>query len=332
MSDKQKKILIIRPGAIGDVVHTTIIPKSIKEAHPEYIIHYLTQKEIAPILEDNPYIDKVISFDRSQRKSFGYVFSLVKELFSERYDIIFNLTLSVRNIMLSILALPGRIVFRKHTKGLWVEDFFYSAKSVIPDIKIAERLFLGRDNEIDKLILERLMNYPKPYIMLVPAGNNDKNRQGRIWDIKNWKTLSEMLVKKYGGTVFVCGSKNERELHNQLVSDRVVVVTGEYSLKESANFLSHADLVISGDTGPLHIASAYNVNTLALLGSTSPDKIKPYGENGHYISANTDCKYCWKKKCDKLKQGEKCTPCMNGITPDIVTNYIDDKGLLQSLV
>ena len=70
------------------------------------------------------------------------------------------------------------------------------------------------------------------------------------------------------------------------------------------------------------MASAHNIKTLALLGSTSPDKIKPYGQNGYYISADTDCKYCWQKKCKHLTNGEKYTPCMEKITTDMVINKV----------
>ena len=324
MKRTTKKILIIRPGAIGDVAQTTIIPKSIKAAHPDYIIHYFTQCEIKPLLDGNPYIDKVIPFDRKKRKEIGYIFSIIKQLFNERYDIIFNLTNSFRNMLISFFSFPNRIVSRKYSDGLWVEDFFLTAKSVIPDIEISNRLFLSKNNEQDFEIKQILDKYPKPHIVFIPAGNTDKNRQGRIWNIKYWKELSKMVLNKYGGTVFICGSKSERKFHDELSTDNVIVLSGNYDLAGSSTLLSYADLVVSGDTGPIHIASAHNVKTLALLGSTSPDKIKPYGENGYFISTDTDCKYCWQKKCKYLKPNEKYTPCMENLYPEAVLKKIDE--------
>ena len=70
------------------------------------------------------------------------------------------------------------------------------------------------------------------------------------------------------------------------------------------------------------MASAFNVKTLALLGSTNPKHIKPYGKNGYYVSADYDCLYCWKKKCKHLKDGEKYTPCMEKLTPNKVFEKI----------
>ena len=320
----KKKILIIRLGAIGDVVHTTIIAEAIKLKHPDWEVHYLTQNEIAPILENNPYIDKVLPLITARKRDNSYIISVGKELFRERYDIVFNLTNALRNLLLAAMSCPKKIVFRKHTKGLWVEDFFYTAKSVIKDIDLPERLVLGTDNNTSAKIETFLSNYPKPYFMIIPGGATDKNRQGRIWNINNWKELISKLQQKYGGTIFVCGGGNEREYHEQLQQDNVVITSGDFDLKESSTLLSKSDLVISGDTGPLHIASAHNVKTLALLGSTSPEKIKPYGKNGYYISSDFECKYCWKKKCKYLKnkKGENYTPCMEELSPSIVYEKI----------
>ena len=87
--------------------------------------------------------------------------------------------------------------------------------------------------------------------------------------------------------------------------------------------------IISGDSGPIHIASAYNIPTIQLLGSTSPDKIKPYGENGYFIEPKTECKYCWKKKCPHLKKGDLYAPCIESIQVEDILEKIDELDLLE---
>ena len=323
-----KKILIFRPGAIGDVVMTTVIAKAIKEKYPNYVIHYLTQTNISPILENNPYIDKIIVLKRKDRKSISYIFNLIKTIFCERYDVIFNLTNSVRNILISILSVPKKIVFRKDYGGPWVEDYFLTAKKIFPEIELPKNLTLGVNKTDLEKITNQLKNYPKPHIMIIPGGATDKNRQGRIWNIKKWAELNKNLQNKYGGTIFVVGSKGERETHEQLKDSNIIVTSGEYTLSESSALLSKSDLVISSDTGTVHIASAHNIPAISLLGSTSPDKIKPYGDKSFYISADTDCKFCWKKKCKHLKEGEKYTPCMENISPETVMDKIAKENLL----
>jgi len=325
---KPKKILIIRLGALGDVVMTTIIAKAVKQKHPDYIIHYLTQSEIAPVIANCPDIDKIILWDRKNRKSFKQLVSVGFTLFKEHYDIVFNLTVAVRNCLLSLMSCAGRIVYRKRTKGLWIEDFYYTAQSVIKDIDKPDRLDIGLNPKSEQTIDADISNYPHPYIMIAPGGGTDRTRQGRIWNIKNWKELITKLQNIYGGTVFVCGIGSELDYHKTLSGQNVVICSGRYNINESSALLSKADLMISGDTGPLHIASAHNVKTLALLGSTSPDKIKPYGKNGYYISSDDECKYCWKKKCIKELIDKKYTPCMEHITTDMVLNKIKAENLL----
>lgn len=325
---KRKKILIIRLGALGDVVMTTIIATAIKQSHPDYEVHYLTQVEIAPVLENHPHIDKVITWNTKNRKSLKQLLKTGQILFNERYDIVFNLTNAIRNVFLSVMCCSPKVVFRKYTKGSWVEDFFYTAKSVIKDINQPERLYLGVNVDSDQKVNDFLKDYKKPYIAIVAGGATDKNRQGRIWNIDNWKELIEKLQSLYGGTIFVCGGKSERNYHEKLLAKNVVICSGEFDISESNAMFKNIDLMVSGDTGPLHIASAHNIKTLALLGSTSPNKIKPYGENGYYISSNDECKYCWKKKCKFLKDGGKYAPCMENITVDMVINKINENDLL----
>ena len=192
MKKGTKKILILRLGAIGDVVHTTIIPSAIKSAHPDWEIHYLTQSENIPLLENNRNIDKIIEWDRSKRKSFKYLISTGVKLFEEHYDIIFNLTNAIRNIFLSVFACPKKFVLRKRTDKSWVEDYFYTAQSVIKDITLPERLELGINKEIDSQITQTLSNYPTPHIIIIPGGKTDKNRQGRTRAEKDGKYFFNM--------------------------------------------------------------------------------------------------------------------------------------------
>lgn len=326
--EQKKKILIIRLGAIGDVVHTTIIPSAIKQKHPDWEVHYLTQTEIAPLLDEHPYIDKVLTWDRAKRKSIKQLLQTGITLFKERYDIIFNLTFAIRNTALSIFAMPKKIVLRKHLNKLWVKEFFETAKSVIKDIEIPERLYLGNNKNSIIKIQNDISEYPRPYIAITPGGATDKNRQGRIWNIEKWKELLKELHKQYNGTIFICGSKGEKSYHEQLAQEGVVICSGKYTLSESSALLSCMDLMISGDTGPLHIATGHNIKTLVILGSTSPDKIKPYGKNGHYIEPQTKCKYCWAKKCKLIQEGERYTPCTESITVNSVLNKIIENSLL----
>ena len=119
-----KKILIIKLGAMGDVIHSIIIATAIKKAHPNWQIDFLTSCSNAKIIEKHPHIDNVIEWDDSKRKSYKYLFQTAFELLKKRYDIIFNLTNAFRNNLLATLAFPKKIVGKKSFSTSWVEEYF----------------------------------------------------------------------------------------------------------------------------------------------------------------------------------------------------------------
>lgn len=322
-----KKILIIKFGAIGDIVHTSVVATAVKAAYPSCEVHYLTTKGYKAFLELQPDVDKIQLWDVVSAKSKKYLFQRTQELAKEGYDLVFNMTRSLKTILISYLIAPFNVVNKRNFKNVsWVEGHFLNAKRYLPSIFLPERLFWGVDKNLINKLEQEFAQYPRPYIMLFPSGEADNNRQGRTWGVDNWNTLVKELAP-FGGTIFVSGTVSERANHERITGAQIL--SGKHSLVESCHLMSMADLVISGDSGPAHIAAAYGVKTLALLGSTSIDKIKPFGYNGWAVSSPNQCNSCWKKKCKFFSKGQTgVTPCMNAITPALVVEKIKEYKLL----
>lgn len=321
------KILLMKLGAIGDVVHSTIITSAIKMKHPDWEVHYLTNKTMTPILENNVTIDKVYTYEKGTNavNVIKKTADLISQLRAEKYDIIISLSYTFKLLLFAVGASPKKIGFRKYYKGKsWVEEYFLSAKKLMPDLEIPERLILNNNKEIEDNFKNYMVQYPKPHIFLSPGKSENQIREGRVWNIDKWKKLSERLLEKYKGTIFIVGSSSERENHLKLEKEGIIILSGLYNLEESCALLSLADLVISGDSGPVHIASAYDVKTISILGSTSPDKIKPYGKNAYVIEPKTNCRYCWKKKCKYTKNNELYAPCIESIPVDEVYEKVTE--------
>lgn len=309
---------------MGDVVHSTVIATAIKQKHPDWQVDFLSTTYYADIISTHPHIDNVIYWNPEKRKSYIYLFLTAFKLLKTRYDIIFNLTRAMRNSLLARLALPKKYVGKMTFETSWVEEYFLTAKSVIKDIELPTRLYLNPPDINTDKVDEIIKDCPKPYIIISPGGASDVNRQGRIWNLENWKKLIEKIQENFSGTIFVTGSPKEKERHQVLEKENVKVVSGDLNTSEMSLLFSKSDAIISGDSGPAHVACAHNIKTLILLGSTSPDKIKPYGENGYYISTEHECRYCWKKKCLYLKEGEIYTPCMEAIKVEDVFEKIKE--------
>ncbi len=330
---KSKKVLVLRFGALGDIVHTTIIPQAIKAKHPDYEVHYCCESRYVHVLENNPDIDKIIEFDHKRRKDFSYNLQTALQLRHEHYDVILNLTNAFRNNFMTFVANPKE-KFTKVTMGHKhvVDAFFLSAKAAFPDLKQPKNLHLGLDTQALDSMKKDVENFPRPFFVLSPGGQTDNNRQGRAWQPENWVDLGNLLKQIFGGTVFISGSPAEKDFHKTIADkiDGAVLYSGELSIKQSMALFSLCDLFISGDSGPLHIASGLGVKTVGIFGSTNPENVKPYGENGYSIGALSKCKFCWQKKCSKLKEGEKYTPCMKSIKPAHVLNLINKKKLMSN--
>ena len=101
------------------------------------------------------------------------------------------------------------------------------------------------------------------------------------------------------------------------------IFSGQLSLTETAALISKCDLFISGDSGPLHLADAVGARTIALMGSTHPRSSSAYSKNGTFIEPTISCRYCGQRKCKMLSEGEKFTPCMASVKPQMVMDVIE---------
>lgn len=331
MKAENKKILILRFGALGDIVHTTVIAQALKAAYRNCEIVYCVEKRYSEIIENCEYIDKIIPYDQKQRKKLLYNLKFAMMLRKEKFDIIFNLTNALRNNLMSAIANPNKLIVHKKDRNLHVvEDFYKTADKEIEGLTLPNNLVLGVDENVLNEIKTALSKYPKPYFVFSPGGSTDKNRQGRIWNKNYWTELGNELIKMYGGTVFVTGAGDEAEFHQQIVADinNSVMYSGKLNLKEIKCLYKLADLFISGDTGPLHLASALGVNTVGIYGSTDVKNVSPYGKKGFSVYPDeSQCRFCWEKKCRFLKDEETYTPCMESIKPEKVLKVI--KGILK---
>lgn len=326
MQNKLKKILLIRIGAIGDVVNSTIIHQAIKEQHPDCEIQFMTSDFIGGILKSDPKISKVWSFDMSKKDNIKYLFKLGLELRKENFDLIINLQKSTRTLLLKFLSGCKKQILRCKESGHSADVFFKSLDKVFAEIEKPKTLKLYTSPALKDDISKKIENLEKPLIAINPGGESDNSRQGRIWPLKNWEELSIKLLKKYGGTILILGSKAEKEYHSSLENiPKSKIFTGELSLEENMVLIEQSDLFISGDTGPLHIAGAVGTKVIGLYGSTPPKHCGPYAKINNCITANYDCVACGKRECIKNKdsQNELYTPCMKAISVEDVLSKVE---------
>ncbi|MEI7474559.1 MAG: glycosyltransferase family 9 protein [bacterium] len=323
--NKSLKILIFRFGAIGDVVLSTSLFRSIKNIYPDSEIHFLTFKTPAILLKEDPQIKKLwIAEDRSYK----YLISLAKELKKENFDIVFNLHPSIRTKIFTLFIKAKRtLLYKKTFKKHAVQNFVDTAKPLLKKIKPEStiKIYLSETaiNEANKHINKEKLN------VCLNIGATF-SRQGRRWSIDKWKQLSLELIKEYDCDIILSGSEEDIPFADEVcsVSERIKSFCGKLPLEISAAVISLCNLMVSGDTGPLHIATATDTKSIALFGSMSPKRTGPYGTKHFSLTSKIKCAPCNKRKCKFIKKTELNTPCMESITVEEVLNTIKANNLL----
>lgn len=324
-----KKILIIRQGAIGDVVHTTNVFRSIKETFPDAQIDYLTGKLPASLLQNDPRLNRVIVL---KDKNYFYLFQLAKELKKENYSLIINLQPSIRFKVLAALCKPKKTVNYKKTFRLHaVENFFETARKVYKEIHNPNDLRLKIPQETVEQVKKKLPYLTEKKLVIMNYAASPA-RHGRRWPLEYYKELCTKILDRYDCNILISGAKEdvkEAKIFKK-ISPNVHIIAGQFSLLESAAIFSLCDVFISGDTGPLHIASAFEKPVcIGIYGSMPVGRTGPWGTNHFALSSDMYCVPCNRRRC-KLKdfKRKQITPCMKSVKPEHVFRVITDNDLL----
>lgn len=317
------KILIIRAGAIGDVVHTTNLFRSIKQAYPQIEIHYLTSELIKPLLIEDPDIAKVHTINPKFKLFSSYTRELAKTLKEEKYDLVINLQPSFKIKGLIFLAgIKKQLVYKKNFKMHAVTNFWNTGTKAFPMMKEINALKLYLPTTAVDSAKERTKDLKRP-IVIINAGGVLAKRQGRTYPVEQWVELGNKIQDKYNGTIILNGAKEDKEILAPLnIIKNSINYIGELSLIDSCAVIGQADLMLSGDSGPLHIATALGVKSIGLYGSMPASRTGCYS-CGIDIISKKECVPCNRRKCKFLKKTNKIyTPCMEEISVDEILEKI----------
>lgn len=322
MSKIIKKILILRFGAIGDVIHSTALFRSLKNFDPDLSIHYLTFKTPSLLIENDPDLDKVWVLEN---KSYKTLIKISKELKKEKFDVFINLQPSIRTKFLSFITQAKfNLTYKKTFKLHAVENFWHTAKPLFKDIVLPDELKL----HLPEQAKEKISSLDENKILIGFNIGTSPSRQGRKWPIKYWKKLAKEILDNYDCEIILTGSKEDSEEAKKFldISPKIKSFCGKLNIVESAALLSKCNLAISSDTGPLHIATAVGTPVIGLYGAAPISRTGPYGKSNIAVKSDRDCVPCNKRLCKFTKKGELYSPCLLDIKPDTI--YKNIKSIL----
>ena len=324
-------ILIIHTAFIGDIVLSTALVSKIKEKYPDSDIYYLTTPLGKEILKNNPKIKEIIVYDkRGKDKGFRAFISFVRKIRKLKIDVCLTPHRYLRSSILSFLSgakirvgydIPSFFfVFNKKIKYDRTKHEVEKLLSFIDDSPNRYELEMY-PSEKDKIRIDTLLknlSENKKIILIAP---------GSKWFTKRWpeeyfRILIQNLVKRDDLLIVITGGKEEREIELNLDS-KVLDLRGEISLLELAELTKRAILVVSNDSAPIHITSAFpNTRIVGIFGPTVKEfGFFPWSKNSKVFEING--LYC--RPC--AIHGENFCPekhfrCMREITPDLVENEI----------
>lgn len=330
-NSKQTKILIIKLGAMGDVLRTTFILEGLKEKYKNSTIDWLVDKKNVDVLVGNKYVDIVIPNDN---KVFDF-------LTSTKYDIAINLDLSPESLSFTKLAFAKKIIgyylddSRKivgsneyakkwlpasaydnlkkenvHTYQYWMSNICELKKDnyeiVVPISKQAER-------KAKKLKSSLRLNKSK-VIGINPGA-------GKRWVMKKWRIEKYIklikILSSRGYNILLLGGKDDEQEINLILKQKIknVYSTGtDNSVQEFFAMVNLCNLVVCGDTMAMHAALGLKKNVVAIFGPTSYNEIEMYGRGIKIVSMECNC--CYKPDCNRKVK------CMDKVSVENVLDAI----------
>ena len=321
------KFLVIRFSSIGDIVLTTPVLRIIKNQIENSEVHYLTKKENYSIVKNNPNISKIHLLDIDNYKS------ILNELLNEQFDYIIDLHNNIRTKRVKSHLKILSFTFNKLNIEKWlIVNFKYNK---LPNIHIVDRYLetlkafdvkndgLGLDYYIDindNIDINNIIKEKNKKVIALIIGAKHFTKQIPINKIIE-------LCNSIDYNIILLGGKDDYKKSIEIFNNtnNTINKVGEININQSASIIKQSDLIITSDTGLMHIASAFKKDIISIWGNTIPEfGMTPYmsGDNSIIIeNTSLKCRPCSKigySKCPK-----KHFKCMNDISTNEIINYIN---------
>ncbi|CCK79412.1 lipopolysaccharide heptosyltransferase II [Desulfobacula toluolica] len=322
------KILIIKLSAIGDVIHTLPALNSLRNFYPHAHITWIVEEAALPLIRGHNSIDRIILSKRkkwikkllnplARKKTLKEIYNFIKDIRDTRYDIIIDFHQLLKSGILVLLAKGVRkIGFDKGMPHMEESQIFLNEKippvSVeihalkrnlmlleaigIPTKNIEYQISTDQNDEDNVMKLIHENKIKDGFVVLNPVAKWDS----KLWQNHKWAQLADILIKNYNTCVIFSGSVDDYFLIEEIrgmMQEKAVNFAGKTSLKSLAILYSKAKIIITTDTGPMHLAAAIKTPVIALFGPTAPWRTGPFGLTHKIIRKSMSCSPCFKRIC-----------------------------------
>lgn len=315
---KINKILIIKQGAIGDVLLSTPVIENLRHNFPDAEINYLTQSYCREVLIGNPFLNRVLTYDIGKGDS---SYCLIKNIHKQKYDLIIDL-----------FGNPRTAIITFNSDAKYRVGFRFGWRALAYNVKVKPRGGEVHNVEFNidalrALGLDIITNTPKIYLNGVHTEfaddffkeNNLEGKQvigfnpsgtwpTKVWYPEKWAKLGKMFPKESRILLF-WGYGEEKETAQKIkdqIGDNALLIPG-VNLKYMAALIKRCDLFVTNDTGPMHFSWITGTNTAAIFGPTNSHLQGPLIENSIVLKNETlSCLGCNLTQLSECPNSHKC--------------------------
>lgn len=340
-----RRILLVKPSSLGDVLHAFPAFYLLRKSLPHAKIDWVINSNLASILSYiRPDLNRIINFRRNDFKNVKNapfaLLNIVTGLRRHKYDLAIDMQGLLRSSMMTFVSKSGekigfsdlkekisgvlydkKIETPEHTAHAIEKNCYLISKILgieyrVPDFFLPPAILTDITTILKKVDIEE---YEK-YICFSPVAR---------WITKSWPpeffaSIADSVVKEFPGKkIILLGSKSERAAVDKIVSickfARPINLAGKTSICELVELLRKSELLLTNDSGPMHIAAAVRTPVFAMFGPTDPEKTGPYWQWNTIYQAGGGCIKCFSRVC------KKSLDCQRAISAKTVSKDIINK-------
>ncbi len=335
-----QRILIARTDRIGDVLLSTPVIKALRQKYPQAYISMIVAPYARDIVEDNPYLDEVIIYDKEiKHKSWMRSLKFASRLRKKKFDLAVILHPTNRLHLVTFLAgIPKRLGYnhkfgflnncaKAHTKQEGRKHEAEYNLDLLCDLGVngnVQDLFMPIKLESEQWVQDLFNSHGIKDKDKLLAINPGASCLSKIWPAANFVQVAQILASKHDFKIIIVSGPKDTSIANmiaQKLGDGALNLSGKTSVSHLASILKRCTLFISNDSGPVHIASSLGVPVISIFGRNqaglSPLRWGPLGKQDKYLHKDIGCLECLAHNC------KKDFACLKAISVEDVVSTVE---------
>jgi heptosyltransferase-3 len=319
-----RRILVIKLRAVGDVILSTIVTKNLRLAYPGAVIHFLTETPSLEVLKRNPFIDGVLEYDRKSMSGAG----LIRLVRRGGYDLVIDLFGNPRTALLTRLSgarlrAGFRFRWRRYAynllaepRGNKVHNTQFNLDALTPlGVAIQDRSIYFSFDDADARYVDGFLPPGFGRGSLRVCINSGGGWYTKRWGLDRFAALADRLAEEFNARIVIPWGPGQlpeaEEIRSRMTRD--AFIPPATTLGQLGALIKRCSIIVTNDSGPMHIAAAVGTPVLGIYGPTDPLLQGPYGDN-HVVVRNEALK-CLGCNLTVCPIGH---PCMLGLSVETV--------------